>query len=256
MIKTDLMSFTVNYANGYNLQSIRGVDIESRPWDLYSLIERYSDSNKRLLDVGCGNAGKIIPLAKKYLEVVGVDCSDSMISEARNNVMQSGVNNISVITGDSHNLPFSNDSFDVVTCILSRWIIPELYRVLKDKGIVIVEHVGCRDKYNLKKYFRCEDTLIERGQYLEYNENEYLTSFKDKFNKYFNILQFQNGFWHTEYTQEGVDMLLKYTPTVKNYDEHKDRLNVEKALKSLTQNCSIDKITLKQNRVLLVAIKK
>lgn len=65
------------------------------------------------------------------------------------------------------NYVFSDNSFDVVTSILSAWESPEVYRVLKPGGVFILEASGARDKADFKYLFG-KDEKGWSGQRLDY----------------------------------------------------------------------------------------
>ena len=65
------------------------------------------------LDFGCGVGRLVIPLARRMREVVGVDISPSMISEARQNCEQAGVGNVRFVTSDDA-LSMVQSRFDLV----------------------------------------------------------------------------------------------------------------------------------------------
>lgn len=95
-----------------------------------------------LLDVGCGTGHLISLLTKnKKNKYIGLDISSNMIDEAK----KKKIKNTKFVVGSAENLPFDNNSFDVVTCSESAHhyldlskSIKEAYRVLKDKGYYII----------------------------------------------------------------------------------------------------------------------
>ena len=61
---------------------------------LNDIAARYGDVvRRRALDFGSGVGRLALPLAERYDEVVGVDISDAMIAEARDNCCDAGVRN-------------------------------------------------------------------------------------------------------------------------------------------------------------------
>lgn len=256
MNKKDLLSFTIEYNNAYDNAELRGQDVDERPWDLTKVILNYAGADKNLLDVGCGTGFKLKPLAPHFDEIIGVDCSDSMLLAAEEQISAAKINNIFIKKENAYQLSFADETFDVVTCMLSRWTLSELHRVLKKNGILIIEHLGCQDKYSLKKYFDDQNSSEKRGQYLEYNNQQQLINIEEEFYKYFNIVEIKNGFWKTAYTHDGIRELLKYTPTIKNYNEVSDYEKLACALKELTEYSSERKVILEQNRILIIATGK
>lgn len=75
----------------------------------------------RVLDVGCGTGSLVILLARKGVEAMGVDISDSMLQIARRRIVRNGleewaeVRQMGIVDLDS---AFPDASFDAVTCTL------------------------------------------------------------------------------------------------------------------------------------------
>ena len=101
---------------------------------------------KNLLDIGCGTAYLIDMLAKEHeAEFVGIDLSPKMIEEAE----KKNIKNAKFIIGKSDELPFDDNTFDIVTCSQSFHHYPETdkplqeaLRVLKPGGIYIISDTG------------------------------------------------------------------------------------------------------------------
>jgi len=101
----------------------------------------------RVLDVGCGlghETSRLAGLVGKGGRVDGIDSSESLIDEARRRAQETGVP-VDYRTGDAHNLPFENSSFDL--CRAERVLlyledpakaVEELSRVTRPGGRVVV----------------------------------------------------------------------------------------------------------------------
>lgn len=96
-------------------------------------------SFSKLLDVGCGTGPMIELLTQEYpdKEYVGVDITPKMIKTANAKHLK----NTTFIVGDSEDLPFEANSFDVIICANSFHHYPnpqaffnEVYRVLMPGG--------------------------------------------------------------------------------------------------------------------------
>ena len=133
------------HANGYNkiikdeLKSFR-----SEAW--IKLIEEQIGDKKGLniLDIGCGPGFFSIILSKAGHNVVGIDCSENMLVQAKLNAKE---NNVSpkFIQMDSHNLDFEDNTFDLIINRNVTWTLiepvkayREWYRVLKPKGKLLI----------------------------------------------------------------------------------------------------------------------
>ena len=71
---------------------------------------------RRVLDAGCGYGRIAIPLAKAGFDVVGIDICPAMLDEARFRADQERVT-IEWLLGDIGELPFPDQSFDIVLCL-------------------------------------------------------------------------------------------------------------------------------------------
>ena len=249
------MSLTIKnniyYKADYDSLLIQGRDDPDtpRPWNLKQEIEKIMADHKILLDMGCGTGSKIFPFATHLSYLIGLDPSQDMLDQALKNKLKTQLKNISLLKATAEAIPLSNHSIDIVTSILSRWDAAEISRVLKPEGVALIEFIGCRDKKDFKLLFG-QDHLGWRGQFIEYEEDKYLSYIEEKFSLYFKNIRIKNGFWNTYYTVEGLKKLLSLTPTIRNYDPSRDMPHVEVAKKLF----STDKgIKLTQNRILIYA---
>ncbi len=104
-------------------------------------------SYSKLLDIGSGTGYLIDMLSKERdAEFIGLDLSPEMIKQAESK----NIKNAKFVEGRSDNLPFENDSFDIVTCSQSFHHYPETdkpmqeaKRVLKPGGLYILSDTGC-----------------------------------------------------------------------------------------------------------------
>ena len=95
-----------------------------------------------LLDAGCGTGAVISLLADKYPDkhYTGIDISPNMIEVAKSK----SSSNSAFVCGDCEQLPFDENSFDVITCSMSFHHYPHpekfftsCYRVLRPNGRLI-----------------------------------------------------------------------------------------------------------------------
>lgn len=96
-----------------------------------------------VLDCGCGTGPMIAILSEKYPKkhYTGLDLTPEMIEKAK----QKNLTNAEFVVGDCENLPFSDNSFDVVICTNSFHHYPNpqaffdsVYRVLRKGGRLIL----------------------------------------------------------------------------------------------------------------------
>jgi len=99
----------------------------------------------KVLDVSSGRGTQSIFYAKEFgVEVIGVDIAEEMIQSAMDNAKNAGVGNlVSFKLGDSQNLPFDDNIFDVVIneCAVgipddSQAVLNEMVRVATPGGVI------------------------------------------------------------------------------------------------------------------------
>jgi ubiquinone/menaquinone biosynthesis C-methylase UbiE len=234
----------------YNQGSIHGEDIGIRPYNLTKEILQRIPFNGTLLDVGCGSASKLPSLAVNIQNIVAIDYNPLVVAQARKNILDSGLENIHVKLADGNRLPFTSNSIDMVTYMLSPHNAKEAYRVLVDGGYVIADRVGERDKPEIKAFFKDENG-ISRGYRSNLPDGEVgRIHLQEFFNANFIEVSCENFFWKTKYTREGLWSLLKSTPTIENFDPEIDEKVFDLAWSELSVK---GVITLTQHRVLLIA---
>ena len=104
-----------------------------------------------LLDCGCGTAPMLTLLHEKYPEkhYTGIDLTPKMIEVAKSKNMEG----VQLVVGDCENLPFENQSFDVVICCQSFHHYPNVQdffnsvsRVLRSGGRLILRDMTAETK--------------------------------------------------------------------------------------------------------------
>lgn len=128
-----------------------------------------------ILDLGCGN-GNILKILEEKIDadLYGLDLSENMISQAKKN-LKSEVN---LTVGDSENLPYDNNKFDIVICNASfhhytnpERALTEIKRILKKDGVFILgDPTGPFDWYlKVLNYFLKHSNS---GDYKIYSQKE------------------------------------------------------------------------------------
>lgn len=93
-----------------------------------------------ILDVGCGTGAATLFLAREFprARVRGVDISPQMINLAGSKIGLDPEARVAFREGDASQLPWPDDSFDLVTAVNMPLFFSEIDRVLRPGGSVIV----------------------------------------------------------------------------------------------------------------------
>jgi len=127
------------YSTIVGVGSVVPVQIEA----YFLALNKYVDENAKILDVGFGLGYGLNILSIKSREVNGVDVDVKVLDYCTNTIVGKNPRLKTLKIFDGYNLPFSDDTFDVVTCVdviehvedYSR-LIKEMLRVSK-KGVFL-----------------------------------------------------------------------------------------------------------------------
>lgn len=109
----------------------------------------------RVLDLGCGTGRHTLFLARQGFEVYACDISGTGIEIVRKKAEELELNNISLKQEDMRRLDYGDSFFDAVICVWSLGIgkyedieqsVNEIYRVLKPKGVAIMDFQSVEDQ--------------------------------------------------------------------------------------------------------------
>ena len=110
--------------------------------------------NDKILDIACGTGIITCEFAKYAKIVVGLDITKDMIAQAVIIQNENSLTNMKFDLGTVENLPYENDSFDIVFTRYSfhhfldtKKVFEEMLRVCKPNGKIIVVDVAIEEKY-------------------------------------------------------------------------------------------------------------
>jgi SAM-dependent methyltransferase len=237
------------YDANFESSLLRGEDIDSRPWDLQGEILDIVHPYDNLLDIGSGTARKLLGIAQAVRSVVGLEPNADMRERAIEHVTEAALHNVVIREGTCEELPYGDNSFDVVTSMMSPFVIGEMHRVLKPGGVVIVE----QDKNVIKACFP-RDELGARGLLTGVPPNKEAQRYQKEFKEVFSDVKVRSGYWSTRLTPEGLDLLLAQTSTIRDFDPIKDQASVQRIKELYTVNDG--RVQMTQHRLLITATKE
>ncbi len=163
-------------------------DIKVRSDEFKWILSHFPKSRDiNMLDIGCGNGALLKEFAPKIANGIGVDASENLLTHA--NSLNKDSAHIEFKKIDSPKLPFADNSFDVITSLLSfrylDWdlIIEEMNRTLKPNGkLIIVDMVTaplCFSEFPLFIKGKINHYLDRKRHAVFYNNLQKLVSHKD-----------------------------------------------------------------------------
>ena len=126
----------------------------------------------KVLDVGCAMGSNLIPFADMGCDVHGIDIHPDISNNAKKIMKHRGYEGIDFKEGSNRNIPFPDNSFDLITSINTlhyekneedmMLALNEFQRVLKPGGGLYISTVGPKhDIYNLSKPLGGHENLIQ-----------------------------------------------------------------------------------------------
>jgi ubiquinone/menaquinone biosynthesis C-methylase UbiE len=130
------------------------------------ILEMLDGAQGRALEVGCGSGEMLCELLKREFQVVGIDLASGMLQASRSLIAQRlPGRRVDVMQADIEHLCFPDETFDVVIAAgvieylaTDKKLMPELYRVLKPGGVVIL---SVRNKVNLSRLLTTSRDLLK-----------------------------------------------------------------------------------------------
>jgi ubiquinone/menaquinone biosynthesis C-methylase UbiE len=107
---------------------------------LAAAVLHVSPAPERVLDLGCGTGEGTLFLAREFPQarIRGVDLSERMVRAAQGKVGLDPEGRVAFRVADAANLPFEEDSFDLVAQVNLPPFFAETARVLRPGGFAIV----------------------------------------------------------------------------------------------------------------------
>jgi ubiquinone/menaquinone biosynthesis C-methylase UbiE len=170
-----------------------------------------------LVDIACGNGRHLIPAAKHYIKVIGIDVSKNLLKIVEEKLDCEKIKNTDLLHSDASIIPLKDETIDIALFIAALHNIKdrinrintlnELKRILKPDGLALIS-VWSREQERFKDYFSEKevDNNIEYGDITLYWKQDKL-----------NVPRFYHLYDKKEFISEIKEAGLK----IKNISEEK-----------------------------------
>ena len=130
------------HIHGWDFSHIHGryeeeIDL---PWDYKKIIEQYLNSDMNILDYDTGGGEFLLSLGHPHDKTSATEGFQPNVELCKETLLPLGINFKGC--NDPTNIPFEDESFDMIINRHGDFDAKELYRLLKKGGIFITEQVG------------------------------------------------------------------------------------------------------------------
>ncbi|WP_341662394.1 bifunctional demethylmenaquinone methyltransferase/2-methoxy-6-polyprenyl-1,4-benzoquinol methylase UbiE [Blattabacterium cuenoti] len=187
-----------------------GIDVIWRKKAIHLLYKFSEKKNLKILDLATGTGDFAVLLAHKFKHayITGLDPSDKMLKIAEKKIKKYFFEKrIQTIQGYSQYIPFQNDTFDIVTIAFGirnfQYIhssMKEIYRILKNSGILVILEFSTPSNYWIKKIYYFYFHFVKKvGNFISKNHFAYnylkesifsFPYYNQKMNKFLKYYQF------------------------------------------------------------------
>jgi ubiquinone/menaquinone biosynthesis C-methylase UbiE len=133
-----------------------------------------------VLDAGCGAGHTAVAFAPHVKQVIAYDFTASMLQQVQQLADERQITNIITQEGDVENLPFADDTFDIVATRYSahHWLHPEtalqeFKRVLKPNGTFIISDIMAHEDYAQDTFLQTLELLRDPSHVRDYRISEW-----------------------------------------------------------------------------------
>ena len=126
----------------------RWVD-EELPWNYRDILKKYLNPDYKLLDMGTGGGEFLLSLNHPYRNTSVTEMWEPNVKLCKERLEPLGIEVKQVFNDDD--LPFEDDTFDIIINRHASFDIKEVRRILKPNGIFITQQVGGKNNEVLSK---------------------------------------------------------------------------------------------------------
>ncbi|WP_422802993.1 class I SAM-dependent methyltransferase [Streptococcus sp. FT1-106] len=165
-------------------------ETEKLPWNYKKIVKNYLKPEHQLLDMGTGGGEFLLTLKHPYKNTAVTEMWEPNVKLCKETLSPLGINVKQVYRDDE--LPFEENTFDLVINQHESYDVNEVKRILKPNGLFITQQVGSKNNEKLSNFliddFKpdfTENNLDNRVQELQENSFEILSQ-----EEYFPYLHF------------------------------------------------------------------
>lgn len=170
--------------------------------DLNTLIEMaYPSKSDIALDAATGGGHTANALAPLVNHVTALDLTPEMLVSAKKFITGNGHSNVEFVEGDAENMPFEDETFDIVTCRIAphhfpniKDFIKEVYRVLKPGGRFLLDDNVAPEVDEFDHFYNKIEKIRDYSHFRAWKKSEWLHMLEMENFEIFEMHRFEKHF--------------------------------------------------------------
>lgn len=187
---------------GKNAASYVSSPIHKDGKDLLKMVEMaVINGHEVLLDIATGGGHTANAFAPLVKNVTAVDLTLEMLAAAKNFIKGNGHQNVEFVQGDAEQLPFTDESFDIITCRIAPHHFPnvdlfikEVYRVLKPGGQFLLDDNVVPESKEYDQFYNTIEKIRDYSHFRAWKKSEWIQKLEDSGLEVFEWHRFEKTF--------------------------------------------------------------
>lgn len=182
-------------------------------WDFYEKIKEYTNKDSICLDLGTGGGEKVLKYYPEVGKIYATDFSEEMIKTANENLKLYPTRYVEFMQMDNLNMTFPDKMFDLISARHTVIDAKQIYKALKNDGVLVIEGVDKKDCWELKELFGRGQCFHDK---IAISEKDYNDLKEAGFSKIELVEILEDEYYETE--EDLLSLLLK-TPILDDFSE-------------------------------------
>lgn len=167
---------------GKSAESYVNSAIHKEGKDLQTLVSLANlTGTEELLDIATGGGHTANAFASLVEKATALDITQEMLEAAEKFIKGNGHENVEFVIGDAEQIPFQNESFDIVTCRIAPHHFPnvgkfieESYRVLKPAGQFLLDDNVVPEQEEFDEFYNAIEKMRDYSHFRAWKKTEWL----------------------------------------------------------------------------------
>jgi SAM-dependent methyltransferase len=182
---------------GWDFSHLKGRlfdDEKTLPWDYKQTVLKYLKPEMKVLDIDTGGGEFLLSLGHPNENITVTESYAPNVELCQKTLCPKGIN---VVNCKADNLPFEDESFDIILNRHGDLAPEEFFRVLKKGGLFVTQQVGAYNDREFVKLLLPKADIPFPTQYLQHQAEEFE-------NAGFDILEENEGYYKMRFSDVGA----------------------------------------------------